>query len=407
MEKKDFAVMVKPVGSRCNMRCTYCYYLPLNISHDAVMSLETAEKMIRNCIESSRNNTVSFVWHGGEPTIRGLDFYRKIVEIQQKYLPEGWQCWNNLQTNGLGLTDEWCRFLKENHFDVGISLDGTKRAHDSNRHDVSGNDTYDRIKENIARLQKYGINPDLLCTVNSETVRKPLEVYENLKNMRTGWMQFIPVVNRDPDGTVRDESVTPEEYGDFLCNIFNQWIFNDLGKVNVQLFVELVNMYAGGSASLCWLQETCGNVPVVEADGKVYSCDHFVREKYCIGTVDESFADMLDKPLQKQFGLDKREGLGSKCLNCRYLKLCHGGCPKDRFGEDGQYWLCEGLLKLFRLSERTIRNLVELNGRDRQYIMKELKARELALRNKADRNGPCICGSGLKYKKCCGRYQVR
>ena len=389
------------------MRCSYCYYLPLNISHNTLMSLETAEKMVRNCIESSTGDTVSFVWHGGEPTLRGLDFYRQVVDIQKKYLPEGWQCWNNLQTNGLGLNDEWCQFLKENHFDVGLSIDGTPSRHDSNRQDASGNSTYERIKKNIALLQSYGINPDLLCTVNSETVRKPLEVYENLKNLRTGWIQFIPVVNRDPDGTIRDESVTPEEYGDFLCRIFNQWIFNDLGKVNVQLFAEIINTYAGGSPMLCWLQETCGNVPVVEADGKVYACDHFVRERYCIGTVDESFADMLDKEEQRKFGLSKRDGLSEKCVNCRYLKLCHGGCLKDRFGEQGENYLCEGLLSLFRLSERIIKDLIELNGYDKKAIMAELRKRENQRRNKADRNGPCICGSLLKYKKCCGRYPVR
>ena len=371
------------------------------------MSEETLEKLIRNNIESSQGNAVSFVWHGGEPTLASLDFVKKIVELQKKYLPEGWQCWNNLQTNGWGLNEEWCQFLKENHFDVGLSLDGTPEAHDENRKDVNGNDTYERIVSHVKLLKQHGIYPDLLCTVNSETVRRPLVVYDHLKKLGTGWIQFIPVVNRDPDGTVRDESVTPEEYGDFLCTIFNQWIYNDLGKVNVQLFIELVNILAGGSASLCWLQETCGNVPVIEADGKVYSCDHFVRKEYIIGTVEQSLSDLLDTSLQKDFGSYKKTGLSQKCLNCRYLKLCNGGCPKDRFTEDHTYYLCEGLLKLFRLAERNIRNLIELNGKDRPVIMKELRARELKLRKNVDRNDECICGSGLKYKKCCGRYPVR
>ena len=406
--------MVKPVGSTCNMRCSYCYYLPVNVSGHIRMSETDLEKMIRNCIDSSAGPVVSFVWHGGEPTLATRAFYQKAVELQKKYLPEGWQCWNNLQTNGLALDDEWCSFLAENHFDVGISLDGTRDVHNANRHDAAGNDTYDRIAESVERLKKHGIRPDLLCTVNSESVMQPLKVYENLKSLNTGWMQFIPVVNRDPDGTVREESVAPEDYGNFLCTIFNQWIYHDLGKVNVQLFIEIVNVMAGGEASLCWLQPTCGKVPVIEADGKVYSCDHFVRASHCIGDINKPISGLLSGERQLKFGNYKKDGLTKKCRKCRYLKLCNGGCPKDRFlvnedGEKGQYYLCEGLLKLLRLSEGPVRRLIELNQlhQDRQTIMKTLLQQESRIRNSIGRNDPCPCGSGLKFKLCCGKYPVR
>ncbi|MBQ8995714.1 MAG: anaerobic sulfatase maturase [Oscillospiraceae bacterium] len=404
----QFAVMVKPIGSACNLRCRYCYYLPVHVSGNQRMSHETLEKMIRNVIESSQGPTVSFVWHGGEPTLVGLDFYRETVDLQKKYLPEGWEAWNNLQTNGYDLDDEWCAFLRDNHFDVGLSIDGTKANHDWFRKDASGKDTYDRVRGSVLRLKEYGIHPDLLCTVTAHTVQDPIGIYEALRDLGTGWMQFIPVVNRAQDGTVLPESVTPEQYGDFLCQIFNRWIYHDLGKVNVQLFIELINVLAGGEASLCWLQETCGKVPVIEADGGVYSCDHFVREQYYLGTLDDPISDLITGEKQASFHIEKKEGLTGKCLSCPYLSLCHGGCPKDRFlvnenGEQGQYYLCEGLRQLFRVARGPMKRLVELNALHfpQQEIMQVLRQEEQQMWKGVGRNDPCPCGSGKKAKKCC------
>ena len=403
----QFAVMVKPVGSACNLRCRYCYYLPVHVS-DCKMSDETLERTIRNVIDSSQGPVVSFVWHGGEPTLAGLDFYRKAVEIQKRYLPAGWEAWNNLQTNGFALDEEWCTFLKENRFDVGLSIDGTKGNHDFFRKDVNGDDTYEKVKASVLLLKEHGIRPDLLCTVTSHTVQDPVGVYEALRDLGTGWMQFIPVINRDEEGNVLPESVTPEQYGDFLCTIFNRWIYHDLGKVNVQLFVELVNIMAGGEASLCWLQKSCGKVPVIEADGKVYSCDHFVRKEHCIGAVSEPVSDLLNEERQSAFRRMKEEGLTSKCRNCPYLPLCYGGCPKDRFlvneeGEEGQYYLCEGLRQLFRVAVGPIRRLVELNALHvpQKEIMQILLKEEKEQWKDVGRNDPCPCGSGKKAKKCC------
>ncbi|MBQ4289533.1 MAG: radical SAM protein, partial [Clostridia bacterium] len=188
--------MIKPVGSQCNMHCAYCYYLPVNISGGKIMTEETLEVMIKNYL-SNCGETASFVWHGGEPTLCGIPFFEKAVELQKKYRREGQQIWNNLQTNGLLLDDEWCSFLKKNSFDVGLSIDGTEAIHDHFRKDAGGNATYKRIRENILHLKTFGIRPDLLCTVNSETAKRPIEVYETLRDLGTGWIQFIPVLNKD------------------------------------------------------------------------------------------------------------------------------------------------------------------------------------------------------------------
>ena len=372
------------------------------------MTTETLEQLISNVISCSVGPVVSFVWHGGEPTLAGLDFYRKAVELQKKYLPEGWEAWNNLQTNGFALNEEWASFLKENHFDVGLSIDGTKANHDFYRRDAAGNETYDRIRENVLMLKEHGIRADLLCTVTSNTVKDPIGVYEALRDLGTGWIQFIPVVNHTEDGTLLLESVTPEQYGDFLSTIFNRWIYHDLGKVNVQLFIEMLNTLSGGHASLCWLQETCGKVPVIEADGGVYSCDHFVRDKYRIGSVQQPISDLLSSPDQSAFQVMKRESLTQKCKKCPYLELCNGGCPKDRFlvnedEEEGQYYLCEGLRQLFRVASKPMKRLVELNAMHipQQQIMKILLEDEQKMWKGIGRNDDCPCGSGKKAKKCC------
>ena len=401
MNKKSFAVMVKPVGSACNMHCTYCYYLPVKVSH-TVMSEETLEKLVVNAIGSSAEKTVSFVWHGGEPTLAGLPFFEKIVELQKKHLPPGYSCWNNLQTNALLLDDEWCRFLVQNRFDVGVSIDGSRAIHDANRLDVHNDSTYARVTENIRRLVRHGKRPDLLCTVNSETERDPLGVYRNLKDLHTGWIQFIPVVNRDPDGSIRPESVSPEGYGNFLKAIFYDWIVHDLGVCNVQLFIELINQLAGGTASVCWLQETCGMVPVVEADGKVYSCDHFVKDSYCIGTIDEPFSDLLEKDFQKAFGEEKAR-LVEECLSCLYRTYCRGCCPKDRTA--GKNYLCEGLKIFYEEAVPWCKRLVELDrqGKAKQVIMKTIREELKEKWSSTGRSEPCPCGSGKKYKQCHGK----
>lgn len=353
---KPFGVMIKPVGSTCNMRCRYCYYIGNEMSHHHRMDDETLEAAIRNTIESNPGPVVSFVWHGGEPTLAGLEFYRKVVAYEKKYLPKGWQCWNNLQTNGLLLDEQWARFLAEEHFDVGLSIDGTKLIHDRYRHDSQGNETYERISSGIRKLQKAGVQPDLLCTVTADTARCPEEVYDTLASFNTGWIQFIPIVNRTGNGYT-EESVTPELYGDFLCRVFDCWISN-AGRCDVQLFMEMANIMAGGQASLCWLAETCGVIPVIESDGIVYSCDHFVNEGHVLGDVKkDSLTKVMASKKQTDFAQDKHEAVSDDCRECPWWFICHGACPKDRV--DGKYYLCEGLRMLFEHADIPLRQLVE------------------------------------------------
>ena len=354
----NFGIMVKPVGSTCNMSCKYCYYIENEMSHHSIMDHILLETTIKNYFESTSGPIASFVWHGGEPTLAGLDFYKRVVELQKKYLPKGWQCWNNLQTNGLLLDDDWFEFLNENHFDVGISLDATQAIHDFYRSDNQGNPTYSRVKRNIQKLKEYGVKADLLCTVTQQTTKDPSAVYSSLAELNTGWIQFIPIVNKT-DGGYSEESVTPQAYGRFLVALFDEWLTKRIGDTDIQLFMELLNIYAGGQSSLCWLAEICGRIPVVEADGMVYSCDHYVNENNLIGDVSKTFLKrMMNSKHQVDFMYAKREDVCEDCLECKWWFLCHGACPKDRI--EGKYYLCEGLKMLFEHSEECLKRAVIL-----------------------------------------------
>lgn len=370
-EKQPFVVMAKPVGSRCNMRCRYCYYLgkgKYSTSKKQVrMSFALLERLIREAIEASPGPVVSFIWHGGEPTLAGLDFYEKAVQFQHKYLPEGWQAWNNLQTNGLLINEAWCRFLKKNRFDVGVSIDGSEAVHDQNRHDLGGRPTWARTQAAIKLLKSHGIEPDLLCTVNSSSAADPLGVYYALRELDTGWVQFIPIVVRTEDGGFSPESVTPEGYGEFLCSVFDEWTRNDLGKLDVQLFAETARVWAGGEASLCSMAPVCGRAIIAEEDGGVYACDHFVDTAHRRGTLgSEELDGMVNGEEQAAFGLAKKDALTAECRRCPYLSCCNGNCPKDRFaksedGEDGQYYLCRGLKKFFAHADGPLHRIMALS----------------------------------------------
>ena len=409
---QPFMVMAKPVGSRCNMQCTYCYYtatqLPKDNEKQLCMSDETLERFIMQYIDGNTNSPLYFVWHGGEPAIAGIDFFKRAIMIQKKYLPEGMSCKNNLQTNGLLLDDEWCAFLAKNDFDVGLSIDGTQLLHDHYRKDLGGNGTHARVAATVDRLQSFGIKPDLLCTVNSETVKNPLAVYRALRSFGTGWIQFIPIVRRE-NGSITMDSVTGEGYGNFLCAVFDEWVLNDLGKVDVQIFSETARVWAGGSAVLCWMAPVCGRVLIVELDGSVYSCDHFVKPDFHLGDVGkQSLRELVDSPFQLEFGNGKREKLTAQCRSCQWLSVCNGGCPKDRFelAEDGEYganYLCDGLKSFFSYAQPAI-NLVTMLNRNRQTpeaIMVDLRNRLKAIWKDIGRNDLCPCGSSKKAKHCC------
>ena len=385
-ERQDapLAVMAKPVGSRCNIRCAYCYYLDKGKysanPRQTRMSFDLLERLIRQTIAASPGPVVSFTWHGGEPTLAGLDFYQKALELEKKLLPRGWEAWNNLQTNGLLLNKSWCRFLKENRFDVGLSIDGPEAIHDRNRRQLGGGGTFERVRTAIQRLREEGIEPDLLCTVNEFSQEHPLAVYRALRETGCGWVQFIPVVIRDGSGAAAPGSATPEGYGRFLSAVFFEWVRHDLGVLDVQLFAEMARILAGGEASLCWMSPTCGHVLIVEEDGAVYSCDHYVDPEHRLGTLyADSLARMAGSGFQRAFGLSKREALTEECKACPWLRFCNGGCLKDRFGfsadgQQGQYWLCPGLKAFFAQAEPVLKRVMALSaaGKKPGEIMAEL-----------------------------------
>ena len=378
---RNFVTMVKPVGSFCNMSCSYCYYLHADNQQDMKeirMSDAVLEKYIRSMIEAVEGDVVSFTWHGGEPTLAGLDFYQKAMALQKKYCPQNKTIWNNMQTNGLLIDEAWCKFIKENHFDVGLSIDGTRFVHDQYRNDAGGNDTYQRVQKTLLLFQKYGIQPDLLCTVTDATAENAKAVYTALRSFHTGWIQFIPIVRRDENGKVTEDSVKPEAYGRFLKSVFKEWVTKDLGKLNVQLFAETALVLSGKKANVCWLSETCGNVIVVEKNGNVYSCDHFVDRNHLLGNLTEDPLEILvDSQRQILFGKEKAN-VSQRCRQCPWLDICHGGCPKDRFlieDEEKQYYLCEGMKMYLDYAVPVLKEAMRLSskGFSSPEIMKVLK----------------------------------
>ena len=381
--------MAKPVGRRCNLTCEYCYYRGGTGGAD-VMTDEVLERFLSQYIEASEGPNVHIVWHGGEPTLAGLDFYRRAVEIEKRYLPKGWSCWNNLQTNGLLLDDAWAAFIAEAHFDVGLSVDGQSQLHDQYRKDHKGNGSHKNALAAVRRLQAHGVQPDLLCTVTSSAAKDPLAVYRSLRALDTGWIQFIPIVRRKAN-QVTPDSVGPGEYGDFLCAIFDEWAFNDIGRLDVQLFAEAARVWAGGEAGLCYMAPTCGRALIVEMDGSIYSCDHFVYPEFRIGNIKtESLRELADNPVQIRFGNDKRDRLNAECTGsngahaCPHLELCNGGCPKDRFvteaggpsDEAPRNYLCEGFKRFFSHTRPTAMKIMQFarRGLSPAAIMAELRA---------------------------------
>ncbi len=411
-----FVVMAKPTGPICNLRCSYCYYLDKTSiyerPHSFKMSGDTLENYIRSYIEVSPGPAVHFVWHGGEPALAGLAFFRRVVELQQRYLPPGLACWNNLQTNGTLIDKKWADFLSAERFEVGLSVDGTQAAHDANRQNRKGAGSWARATRAARLLIARGLEPDLLCTVNPVTAGDPLGVYNALKDLGSTFIQFLPVVRR-PAGSTRPSagpvrhsgeathpptgSVDPAAYGHFLNTIFDEWSAHDLGRVMVQTFGETMRALSGAVPALCTMAPTCGRALVLEHDGSVFSCDHFVDTGHLLGNVnDASLAELADSPAQRVFG-NTKSVLPRKCLECPWLAACNGGCPKDRLvespnGEPPLNYLCEGLKIFFQHSVPVMKRI--LGG---EPVSPQAPPR------RPGRNDPCPCGSGKLAKQCCFR----
>ena len=353
--------MLKPVGSRCNLSCPYCYYKDKG---NALLSEELLEEFTRQYIEAQTMSHVLFTWHGGEPLLRPLAFYKKGLELQRRY-GRGLQIDNCIQTNGTLLTDEWCEFLRENYFLVGISIDGPKHlnalrsfhatpasAHGSS---VAGAPAYHDIMRGIALLQKHGVQWNAMATVNAANVEHPVEFYRFFRHMGCQFLQFTPVVERSEGhgARVHPLSITPRQWGRFLCAVYDEWVQHDVGQLFVQLFDATLANWVGEPPGICSMAPTCGHVAVMEADGSVYSCDHFVFPEYRLGNIrQQTLTEMLYGERQRRFGRQKHDALPRQCRECQFHFACNGECPKnrfvnDRYGEPGLNYLCEGYLQFF------------------------------------------------------------
>jgi uncharacterized protein len=427
---KAFHVMAKPAGARCNCACDYCFYLEkesLYPGSDFRMSEEVMESYIRQVIEAHRVPEVHIAWQGGEPTLMGLDFFRRAVEVEKKHAKPGQRVANSLQTNGLLIDEEWCRFLRHNNFLVGLSLDGPRDLHDAYRRDKAGKSVFDRVFRAARLMQKMGVEFNVLCTVNATNSLRPLDVYRFFRDdLGARYIQLIPIVergnqSRGPAATnLTGRSVEPERYGRFLIEVFDEWVRRDVGSMFVTFFDSVLASYVRGESTVCVLRRECGDALALEHNGDLYACDHFVDPVYLLGNIMKTpLAELVASEKQKAFGRAKAKSLPRVCRECRFLFTCGGECPKNRIlaapdGEPGLNWLCEGLKAFFSHTEPAIRAMAVLLKRGIpasgiMNILAEKEGRRLPLSANAlggtsrpGRNDPCPCGSGLKFKKCHG-----
>ncbi|MFB3778688.1 MAG: anaerobic sulfatase maturase [Bryobacteraceae bacterium] len=402
-ENWDFQIFAKPAGADCNLACEYCYYhdkrdLYPQTAHPR-MSESLLEEYIAQHIAAAAGPEVSFSWHGGEPTVLGVDFFRKAVEIQRKHKPAGWSIRNGIQTNGVLLDEEWARFLAAENFSVGVSLDGPAELHDRYRVARGGQPSHKRAMRGYDLLRRSGIQPDIVCVVHSLNVRQPLTVYRFFREIGCRYLGFLPVVERNPaTGSVTEHTPSASSYGEFLCKIFDEWMRRDAGRMAVQIIEEASRPAMGLEHSLCVYRPTCGQIPVIEHNGDFFPCDHYVDREHRLGNIlESSVADLLDSEAQQSFGNAKRDRLPRCCRECDVLAMCNGGCPKYRFiqapdGEPGLNYLCEGLKRFFQHSREPLARMAGARPARPQR----------AAAAPAGRNDPCPCGSGRKYKKCCG-----
>jgi len=519
---RDFQVFVKPIGGACNLRCRYCYYVDEEAAfpdtggagggdlapegrdsldrgtsaaapprpgkaepgvHSSRAAARMSDSLLENYIiqhfAASPDETILFSWHGGEPTLLGVDFFRRVVKLQRRHCPPGRSFANGMQTNATLIDEEWARFLAGAGFAVGVSMDGPRGEHDRFRRTRGGGPSFDRVRRGYEILKKHGVSPEILCVVNADNARRPLDVYRFFREIGASYISFLPLVlppdaaaaiggagvaseapgagvaraarpdpassetsgltaasaadgpngkrsrradreargNFPADPAAAPESVPPEVWGDFLCAVFDEWMARDIGRIKVQIFEEAARTAFGQEHSLCIFRPECGNIPVLERNGDFYSCDHFVDAEHRLGNIREiPLVELLESPAQRAFGRAKRETLPRCCRECEVLSMCNGGCPKNRFmrtpdGEPGLNYLCAGYRRFFNHCRPWVEE-VAAEWR-RQEASRAEAAGEFGNRgrrpggpatpHRPGRNDPCPCGSGLKYKKCCGR----
>jgi uncharacterized protein len=406
-----FHIMTKPIGPICNLDCSYCYYLEkekLFPSHrkaaDFRISDATLESFVRQYIQSQPNDVISFAWQGGEPTLMGIEFFRRVVELQKRFCPPEKRVENVLQTNGTLLNSNWCKFFKEHHFLLGLSIDGPRELHDRYRVTRGGKPSFDLVMHGLKLLKDHGVDFNTLTVVHRESAYHALDVYEFLREHGSGYMQFIPVVERftkseetelanppmlkvlSPELKVAPWSVEPLQFGLFLTDMFDQWVRRDVGKIFVQTFDVQLGIWAGRGAGLCIFAETCGGAMALEHNGDLYACDHYVFPEYRLGNIhQQTIREMVESPVQKKFGLDKQNSLPAYCRRCEVRFACNGECPKNRFavtpdGEPGLNYLCAGykhFLNHIRPHMEIMAQLIN-SGRPASGIMQIIAEREKA-----------------------------
>lgn len=369
-------VMLKPAGSRCNMACQYCYYKQKG---NGMLSEQLLEEFTRQYLQAQTVQQVLFIWHGGEPLLMPIGYYRKALEMQRRYA-NGLHIDNCIQTNGMLLSDEWCEFLHDNHFLVGISIDGPQHMHDAYRHNGAGHASWTDVMRAIHLLQRHQVEWNAMATVNHISAQQPLSFYRFFRDIGCQYLQFTPVVERldehsslmagsDEGGTLAPYSVTPEQWGTFLCAVYDEWVRRDVGTIFVQTFDATLANWIGEAPGVCSLSASCGSAAVMEADGTLYSCDHFVFPHYRLGNIRQhTLTEMLYGEQMMQFSKMKQSALPRQCRECPFLFACHGECPRcrfmrDRYGDYGLNYLCSGYKKFFQHVSA-----------DMDYMKKELMA---------------------------------
>jgi uncharacterized protein len=429
-----FHVLTKPTGAICNLDCTYCFFLSKEALYPGSpfrMTDETHEQYVRQLLESHRTEHVTIAWQGGEPTLMGLDFFRRTLELVDRHRRPGQVIEHTLQTNGTKLDEEWAAFFAERGFLIGLSMDGPADIHDAQRVDKGGKGTHDKVMRAARLLTAAGAEFNILCTVHQLNGDRGKEVYRFFRDeVGAAFMQFIPIIERatpelidvaeagwgdrvegrplytQSGSLVTSRSIGPRQYGDFLVDIFEEWVRRDVGSVYVQMFDVTLANFVGAPPSLCIHSETCGRGPALEHNGDLYTCDHFVEPAYKLGNIGQThMLELVASPQMQQFGLDKRDRLPRTCRECEVRFACHGGCPKDRFrddayGEPGLNYLCAGFKRFFGHVTEPMRKMEALlrSGRAAAEIMYDYAAADAA----RGRNDECSCGSGRKFKRCHG-----
>ena len=408
--RRPFHLLAKPTGPICNLDCEYCFFLTKEALYPGDrfrMADDVLETYLRQLVEAQPDGEVTVAWQGGEPTLMGLDFFRRSVELIERLRRPRQQLFHTIQTNGTLLTDEWARFLAEHRFLVGLSLDGPPELHDRYRVDKKGRPSSERVLRGLAHLRAHDVEVNILCTVNAANQDRALDVYRYVRDeLGIHHLQLIPIVERDNDtgfqegDTVTDRSVDPDAWGAFMIAVFDEWVRHDVGEVFVQMFDAALASWLDLPPAMCIFRETCGDALALEHNGDVYSCDHFVEPRHLLGNIMEThLAELVGSPAQRRFGEHKLTSLPAYCRSCEVRFACHGECPKNRFvltpdGEPGLNYLCSGYRAFFNHIDGPMQLMAGLlrEGRYADEIMGIFAA--------ADRNEPCPCGSGRKAKHC-------